>query len=224
MLVSEASTYEITTAGPAWSCAAAPVSTNTPPPMTPPTPSRSRSAAVRHFFIDASDAASAASALFRRVARLPSAPHASRKDIIPPSARGDSGRIMPIPTTRRAGASLGSAKGGSRCERKAPENTKTDASSTSITRLLHPDPFVRLRLRLRHALGGRSRVSIIYMHSFSINSKSAVTTALPARRRRAPLRVSRAPLCSTPALEVSQPSPCTPRGACDLRRGTCPRS
>ena len=145
MLVSEASTYEITTAGPAWSCAAAPVSTNTPPPMTPPTPSRSRSAAVRHFFIDASDAASAASALFRRVARLPSALHASRKDTMPPSARGDSGRIMPIPTTRRAGASLGSAKGRSETRKKSAKETVYYARDIRI----RPTPTSTARHALR---------------------------------------------------------------------------
>jgi hypothetical protein len=47
-----ASKYEITTAGPACSCAAAPVKTNTPAPTTPPMPKKIKSNAPNSLFND----------------------------------------------------------------------------------------------------------------------------------------------------------------------------
>jgi hypothetical protein len=60
--------------------------------------------------MDVSDAAIAASALFKRVAREASAMHASRNETVPLLRDAVSGRIMAIPATRRR-ASLGYAKG-----------------------------------------------------------------------------------------------------------------
>ena len=75
--------------------------------MTPPTPSRIRSAAVRHFFIDVGRGERGVGA-FRRIARLPArgTPRGRRH---PPSARGTRAH-QADPDRAHAGAPLGSAK------------------------------------------------------------------------------------------------------------------
>ena len=114
-------TYESTTAGPAWSCAAAPVRTNTPPPTTPPTPRRRRSNAPRTFFIERSVVDSASAEVLRRTARdarraaaartlteepddsMPRADsHPKRAPRVPPNAEATNDGA--VPTTARGAA------------------------------------------------------------------------------------------------------------------------